>query len=253
MNGSKTTWDKVVSGRELASAKTLRSKTYVVRKERTLALPDFEEEGWEKYREYKNPKFVGIRKDKPADEIFEDKVWMLFANMGFSFMNSDRYFVMSYDHQNPEFTQQIDVFATDEETIIFVECKAAEIMTDGKFKKPIEALRGQMEGLRREAQARYPKRKVKFIWATHNYIMSRADMDKLQEWGIVYFSDAIVDYYIELTKHLGTSAKYQLLGNLFANQEISNMEECIPAIQGKMGGFTYYSFSIEPERLLKIG
>lgn len=253
MNGSKTTWDKVVSGRELETAKTLRSKTYVVRKERTLALPDFEEEGWEKYREYKNPKFVGIRKDKPADEVFEDKVWMLFANMGFSFMNSDRHFVMSYDHQNPEFTQQIDVFAADEETIIFVECKAAEIMTDGKFKKPIEALHGQMEGLRREAQAQYPKRKVKFIWATHNYIMSRADMDKLQEWGIVYFSDAIVDYYFELTKHLGTSAKYQLLGNLFANQEISNMEECIPAIQGKMGGFTYYSFSIEPERLLKIG
>lgn len=27
----------------------------------------------------------------------------------------------------------------------------------------------------------------------------------------------------------------------------------MPAIQGKMGGYTYYSFSIEPEKLLKIG
>ncbi len=109
-----------------------------------------------------------------------------------------------------------------------------------------------MEGLRREALSQYPKRKVKFIWATHNYIMSQADMEKLKEWGITYFNDDIIDYYAKLTKHLGISAKYQLLGNLFANQEIANMEDRIPAIQGKMGGFTYYSFSIEPERLLKI-
>lgn len=253
MNGSNTTWNKIVSGKELATAKSLRSKPYIVRRERTLALPDLVEEGWEKFREYKDPKFVGVRKSKPADEMFEDKVWMLFANMGFTSMNRDRHFEMSYDYRNPTFTQQIDVFAADEETIVFVECKAAETMSDGNFKKYIEALHGQMDGLRREAQARFPKRKVKFIWATHNYIMSRADMNRLNEWGISYFSDAIVDYYTDLTKHLGTSAKYQLLGNLFANQEIANMEECIPAIQEKMGGFTYYSFSIEPERLLKIG
>lgn len=253
MNYSKTTWDKIVSGKELATAKSLRSKTYVVRKERTLVLPDLIDEGWVKYREYKNPKFVGVKRDKPVDEVFEDKVWMLFASMGFGYMNSDRHFAMSYDNKNPDFTQQIDVFAADEDTIIFVECKAAETMVDGRFKKPIEALHGQMDGLRREALARYPKRKVKFVWATHNYIMNKADMDKLNEWGIAYFSDAIVDYYTELTKHLGTSAKYQLLGNLFANQEIANMDECVPAIQGKMGGFAYYSFSIEPDRLLKIG
>ena len=31
------------------------------------------------------------------------------------------------------------------------------------------------------------------------------------------------------------------------------MDDKVPAIQGKMGGYTYYSFSIEPEKLLKIG
>ena len=31
------------------------------------------------------------------------------------------------------------------------------------------------------------------------------------------------------------------------------MEDKVPAIQGEMGGHKYYSFSIEPERLLKIG
>lgn len=52
---------------------------------------------------------------------------------------------------------------------------------------------------------------------------------------------------------MGTCSRYQLLGNLFANQEIRNMDDKIPAIQGEMGGHKYYSFSIEPERLLKIG
>jgi len=66
-------------------------------------------------------------------------------------------------------------------------------------------------------------------------------------------NDAVINYYYELVKHLGSCARYQLLGNLFANQEIRNMDDKIPAIQGEMGGHKYYSFSIEPERLLKIG
>lgn len=78
-------------------------------------------------------------------------------------------------------------------------------------------------------------------------LLSKADQQKLKEWGIVHFGDATIDYYTELVKHLGSAAKYQLLGNLFANVEIKNMDDRIPAIQGKMGGFTYYSFSIEPE------
>ena len=94
---------------------------------------------------------------------------------------------------------------------------------------------------------------MKFIWATHNYIMSPTDQEKMRQWDIVHFSDAVINYYYELVKHLGSCARYQLLGNLFANQEIRNMDDKIPAIQGEMGGHKYYSFSIEPERLLKIG
>jgi len=250
---SKTRWDKIVTGSELISARTNRSKSFIVRKERRLALPDLIEEGWEEYKEYKDPKFIGVKKDKPFDEQFEDKVWLLFAKMGFNYLNSDRHFEMSYDFQNPEFTQQIDVFAADDESVIIVECKAAESPKDGVFKKQIEALHGQMDGLAKEARKQFPGRKVKFIWATKNLILSKADQQKLKEWEITHFGDAAIDYYLELVKHLGSCAKYQLLGNLFAKQEIRNMDDKIPAIQGKMGGYTYYSFSIEPERLLKIG
>ena len=253
MSETKTKWDNIVSGNELQKAKSLRGKTFVEAKERRIALPELIEEGWEEYRSYKNDKIVGVRKSKKFDEIFEDRVWSLFVRLGFTHMNKDRYFEMSYDYQNPNITQQIDVFASDDETVLIVECKASESIKDGVFKKSIEAFHGQMDGLRREAQKKFPKAKVKFIWATQNYIISPADQAKLREWDIIHFSDAVISYYYELTKHLGTCARYQLLGNLFANQEIRNMDDLIPAIQGEMGGHKYYSFSIEPERLLKIG
>ncbi|EKG8970688.1 DGQHR domain-containing protein, partial [Enterococcus faecalis] len=42
-------------------------------------------------------------------------------------------------------------------------------------------------------------------------------------------------------------------GYLFSGQKIPELNNKIPAIEGKMGGYKYYSFSIEPEKLLKIG
>lgn len=248
-----TNWDKVVSEKELGIAKSSRNKKFIIKKERAIALQELIEEGWVMCKEYKDPKFIAVKKDKPYYEIFEDKVWMMFANMGFTYMNSDRTFEMQYDYQNANITQQIDVFAADDETVLIVECKSAEKLKDGVFKKHIEAFYGQMDGLRKEILKKFPRRKVKFIWATSNYIMSKADLEKLEEWNIAHFSEAVIDYYYELLKHLGSCAKYQLLGNLFADQEIRNMENKIPAIQGKMGGNTYYSFSIEPDKLLKIG
>lgn len=253
MSETKTKWESIVSGDALVKIRTSRSKTFIEAKERRIALPELIEEGWEEYKSYKNNKFVGVRKNKKFDEVFEDRVWCLFARLGFTYMNKDRYFEMSYDYQNPNITQQIDVFAADDETVIIVECKASETIKDGVFKKPLEAFHGQMDGLRREAQQRFPKAKVKFIWATQNFIVSPADQAKMKEWDIIHFSDSVINYYYELVKHLGSCARYQLLGNLFANQEIRNMDDKIPAIQGEMGGHKYYSFSIEPERLLKIG
>ena len=250
---SKTRWDKIVSGKELSAIKSSRSKAFVTSRERKEDLDELTAKGWIQVREYSNPKFIGVKKDKPFDEQFEDKVWVLFAKMGFTHMNSDRHFEMSYDFQNPDNTQQIDVFAADDECVVIVECKAAEKPREATFKKEIEALHGQMDGLAKEARNQFPKSKVKFIWATHNIILTKADQDRLRDWNIVHFSDTTIDYYSELVKHLGSSAKYQLLGNLFAKAEINNMEDKIPAIQGKMGNHTYYAFSIEPERLLKIG
>lgn len=248
-----TNWDNIVSDKELTTAKNKRKNLYIENRERKVALQELENEGWEYVQDYADPKFVKVRKEKPFYERFEDQIWLLFYQMGFKHLNKDSNFKMNYDFQNPDFTQQIDVFAADDETILIVECKSSEDLHDVVFKKDIEKLHGQMDGLRKCALQKFPGRKVKFIWATHNCIMSQKDIKRLQEWEIVFFSDSVIQYYCELVKHLGTCSRYQLLGNLLANTEIKNMQNKILAIKGKMGGHEYYEFSIEPEKLLKIG
>ncbi len=249
---SKTTWERLVSEDELKRAKRERNTPFYTKTIFRSSLEDESAEGWAFLADLKNPKKVKVKKDKPQDEVFEDSVWTMFSNLGFSVMNRDKHFVMAYGSA-PAQRQQIDVFAVDEETIIFVECKSAQQMKDGVFKKEIEALGAKMNGLRSEALSYYKDRKCKFIFATRNYRISHEDQERLQEFGIAHFNENTISYYQELAKHLGTCARYQLLGNLFAKQQIKGMENRIPAIKGKMGGHTYYSFSIEPEKLLKIG
>ena len=72
------------------------------------------------------------------------------------------------------------------------------------------------------------------------------------DFRIANFDYETIRYYNDLSEHLGSAARYQLLGNLFAKTEIKGMDSNVPAIEGKMGTFTYYTFLIEPERLLKL-
>lgn len=250
---SDTFWEKLVSGKELNSLKITRNRTFISKKELSSNLPSLVDDGWEMAKEYKNPKYILVRKDKTEAELFEDKLWLLFARMEFTELHADNTLFVPYDHHDRSKTRQIDVLAADNETVIAINCRASEYITEGDFTDYLLGFKDQMGGVRREIVKQFPNHKVKFIFATHNYTLTHKDMEIMEMAGIMHFNDSIVDYYVDLVKHLGSSARYQLLGNLFANQEIRNMENRIPAIRGKMGGYTYYSFSIEPEKLLKIG
>ena len=249
----RTDWELMVSGKALISEKNSRKKIFVSEKIATKDLISYVDNGWEKSKDFKNPKFVGVVKEKSAQEQFEDAVWVLFANMGFLELNSGKDFSVAYDFHDDELSVPVSVLAIDEETALVVLCRAARTMKEFSFVTEINSFISKMSGLRKEVLKQYPGRKVKFIWATRNYISNRQDLGLLENAGIAYFNETTIEYYSELAKHLGSCARYQLLGYLFANQEIKNMDDRVPAIQGKMGGYTYYSFSIEPEKLLKIG
>lgn len=209
--------------------------------------------GWKVNRRFRTK--TRLQRPKPQDQKFEDIVWATFASLGFRYLNIDRNFRLPYSQENGP-TQQIDVFAADEETVLIIECKSTDgEPKKGNFKETIEAIGGKKEGLLKTIYKIFNgyKPKVKFIFATNNYILSAPDIERLNNYDIIHFDNEMIDYYEELNKHLGVAARFQLLGFLFSGQTIPEMDNKIPAIKGKMGGLTYYSFSIEPEKLLKLG
>ena len=244
-----TNWNDLVSGNDLKKLSRSKSSPFVFQKMSVYEREEAETQGWQWVKTLKKNKAI-FKKPKPMADAFEDRVWMTFATLGFTTLNRSRKFVIVY---GPGQRQQIDIFAVDEECIVIVECKSTESAHASNFKKPIEALIGQQDGLAKVAQNRFPNRKVKFVWALSNYYLSKADKDRLASAGIECFTEDSLKYYKDLANHLGASAKYQLFAKLFDNEPIANFDNKVPAIECQLGGHLCYAFSIEPERLLKLG
>ena len=210
-----------------------------------------EKEGWE-FIPSKLKKSIKMQKPKPHNVAFEDRLWALFAKMGFDYINANNNFKLEY---LPGLKKQIDVFAADSEAIIIVECKSSETRKRISYQKDINELVGIKENLRIAAQKLFPGNlKVAFIFATNNSIVSNNDKQRLKEDSIFYFNQDDIDYFEQLSDHLGSAAKFQMFGKLFEAQKIPELKNRVPAIKGKnAAGHTFYSFSIEPEYLLKIG
>lgn len=204
---------------------------------------------YEVIQENKKTLKVGI--DKKFDEIFEDKMWCLFYKMGFTSFSADRQFSYVYNVEN-NLTKQLDVFCMDDETIIIVECKSAKEFKKGNFKENIESYHAIIPEIKADLRKKFPDKDVAFIYATSNIDISDADKQRLKAFGFVLFNESQVDYFYKLVEHLGFSAKYQFLATVFSKKAVKNMNATVPAIEGNMGGYKYYVFCIEPERLLKI-
>jgi DNA sulfur modification protein DndB len=210
-----------------------------------------ESEGWE-FVPSKLRKSIRMRKPKTHFDAFEDRVWALLARLRFAYLNQNNRFGLEYI---PGVRKKIDVFAYDEEAALIVECKSLATRSGAKYQKEINELIGIKDGLR---QAVYKlvgsKPKVAFIFATNKAILSQNDRRRLAEGGIVHLTETNIEYWEQLANYLGPAAKYQFFGKLFAGQGIPNLPSRVPAVKGKMSsGHSFYSFSIEPSFLLRIG
>jgi DNA sulfur modification protein DndB len=216
-------------------------------------LKEYQDDGWEIAKE--NVKTIRMRMPKPHDIMFEDRVWALFARLGFEQMNKDRHFRIQYSKKEGIPGKQIDVFAADKETVIIVECKSAEIRKRGNFSKDINEIGLIKEPIFKAIKKKFAPSKPKIAWifATNNYILSKPDLSRLDDNNLLYFNHDDIHYYEHLVDLLGSVARYQLFGSIFRNQTILGLKYSTPAIRGNVAGFKTYSFSVEPEVLLKIG
>jgi len=232
-----------------------KAKKFEERRIRSAEFSNNPEPGWYVLDDSLK-RVVKLARDKSHDVQFEDDVWALLSRMGFKYLSKDRHCKLQYDTGNGA-CQQVDVLAVDDECAVIFECKSSPGpgTKPANFKTEIESLGGKKAGLHREIRERFnsPDLKISYVLATRNHTVRPADIERLRSFKIHHFSDADFEYYTELVEHLGTAARYQFQADLFHNQDIPEIDGRVYAVQGTMGGRDYFSFSIEPERLLKLG
>ena len=200
-----------------------------------------------------------IRKRKPESTFFEDEVWCQFYELGFRILNKDNNFVIKWGDGQHEH-KQLDIVAIDErqEIAFVVECKAADEPNTKapSFKDTIETLGIRMDGVRKALRQIYGNNlNVRYIFATKNYRFpaSSVDIQRLHDMKVFVYNDNTKTYINSLIANYRYSAIYQFYGLVLKGELINKERILIPAIRGKMGGYTYYMFSIEPATLLKTG
>ena len=212
------------------------------------------EEGWELYKEFKTK--TQIQKIKPIGRFFEDEVWCTFSKLGFDEMNKTSSFKISKKYtKEGERTKQIDVFMKDDDSVIVVECKATKEKGKKKYFSPIiEEISGMRSGIGQTIKEHYGNKNLSIGWviATKNYNWTEDDKKFAKKKGVAVFTDVEIEYFNDLFKQVGTSAKYQLLAKVFPNKKIKSMSLEVPAIKYSNAKSKFYSFGIEPEKLLKL-
>ena len=249
-NPEETFTGEFVAAKNIAAEIRRRLSPYRFETISPLRQPEYEAEGWVLDRKLKRS--VVMRRLKPHDVVFEDRVWAAMGKLSFPLLNKNGLFKLNYGAGIGE-RKQVDVFAADDEVALIIECTSTRTLASSTFKQEIQTIQEVRAGIIHTLRSILPDRKIKFVLATNNYVVSESTLERINGADIVHMDEDTIDYYLDLAEHLGHAARFQLLGNLFAGSKIPGIEPRVAAIQCKMGGHIYFSFVIEPARLLKLG
>jgi DNA sulfur modification protein DndB len=217
--------------------------------------PPYLADGWNVSKKLKRQ--LRLTKAKNIDRRFEDRVWRMFYKMGYEDLNKGREFKIRYKAADGSFRQkQVDLFAKDSETVIVGECKCCDEFKPRQLAKDIAefvGLRKQFADAIRAHYGREFKPKILWFFFTDKVLWSPADKNKALAEQLRIMTEREIDYFSQLSEHLGRATRYQFLAEYLGGQKIPELKDTrVPAIRGKLGGKTFYSFVSTPEQLLKI-
>ena len=97
------------------------------------------------------------------------------------------------------------------------------------------------------------KPKILWFFFTEKVLWSPSDKSKAIAEHLKIMTEREIDYFSQLSEHLGRATRYQFLAEYLGGEKIPELKDTtVPAIRGKLGGRTFYSFVSTPEQLLKI-
>lgn len=233
----------------------VRRKHYQVMSVANSAVQDYLDEGWEIDRELKVK--TRIRKPWAHDQRLENCVWHFFYMLGYPEISSGRNFKVTIRRKGAEpFKKQIDVLAKDDETVIVTECKSSARIFRRSLQKDIEefaSLKGPISSAIKKHYGREFKPKIIWLFVTNNIAWSNTDKQRVAGANIKIVTEKELRYYLQIADHLRSAARFQFLAEFLSNQKIPEMENVrVPAVKGKLGGKTFYSFVSTPKQMLKI-
>ena len=248
--------DDIVSGDALEKLFRNRSKKHIYKSVAKTDIQKYVDEGWE-HTGPKNRKTAMLRKEKDAGLSFQDEVWCIFYRMGFTEMNGAREFAVP--RYGMDIGKKIDVFAKDDHCICLVECKASgQPHTKRTLGTDIDQYGAIHQDLENSIRAYYKNKgdetKYRFRWLLilKNIDLGENDQIRAKNANILVIDDSMIIYYSDLSKQFGPASRYQFFADLYPGMTIPELIEPVPAIRGKFGDEVFYSFVIEPDKLLKI-
>jgi len=232
-----------------------RRKDYLELSVLKALVPEYLESEWQIDRDLK----INTRLRKPCghDERLENKVWYLCYLLGYPEISSGRNFQVKIQRKGAEpLNKQIDVLAKDDETVVVTECKSSANITRRTLQKDIEEFASLQKPIAEAIRNHYGRDfKPKIIWlfVTNNIIWSGPDRSRAAGSSINIVTEKELRYYLQIADHLRSAARFQFLAEFLSGQKIPELENVtVPAVKGKLGGKTFYSFVSTPRQMLKI-
>ncbi len=252
-----TEWLDPISteAKKLKRAAAKRRKAYQELSVLKSAVQEHLDAGWEVDRELKIK--TRIRKPWSHDERLENRVWYLFYLLGYPEISSGRNFQITIKRKGADpYKKQIDVLAKDDETVIVTECKSSARITRRSLQKDIEEfanLKGPIANAIKKHYGAGFKPKIIWLFVTSNIAWSQPDRQRAAGAHINIVTEKELKYYLQIADHLRAAARFQFLAEFLKDQKIPEMNGVhVPAVKGKLGGKTFYSFVSTPKQMLKI-
>lgn len=213
-----------------------------------------EQAGWEVQKVNKTS--TRLKRPKSHAQYLEDRAWSLFYSMGYPILNGDNFNIHFEREDGSGGRKQIDVYAEDNETVLVVECKSRESRGRRSLQKDVHETMALQRYFRKSINARFkdrPRPKIVWVYVTNNIIWSAPDLDRAVSADIRIVTENELQYYETFIKHMGPAGRYQILGEFLREQKVPGLgDNRLPAIRGKLGGDTFFSFVTTPRNLLKI-
>ena len=244
----------LIDQESIAKAHRLRKPKTVSRTFHIADAAEAEANGWTIVK--KKKRTVTAQKPKAVGPLLEDRFWCFCADMGYPILNGSQFKITFKREDGSVGSKQIDVFAKDSETVLVVECKARQVRGRRNLQKDIHETAFLQKPIANAIRSHFGSDfnpKIVWIYVTENILWSEPDIERASSANIRIITENELQYFTSYISHVGPAGRYQFLAEFLQGQDIPGLGGVkIPATKGKLGGETFYSFTIPAGHLLKI-